>query len=75
MRPEEIKSEINQLELSEKILLVEDIWDSIASDNSELPMPEWQKKKLDRRYQEYKKGNLERHHWQSVHESLRDKYK
>jgi len=58
MRPEEIKDKISQLELSEKILLVEDIWDSIASDNSELPMPEWQKKELDRRYQEYKKGKL-----------------
>ena len=75
MRPEEIKAEISQLELSEKILLVEDIWDSIASDNSELPMHEWQKKELDRRYQEYKKGNLGLHEWQSVHESLRDKYK
>ena len=75
MRPEEIKDEISQLELSEKILLVEDIWDSIASDNSELTMPEWQKKELDQRYQEYKKGNLDLHNWQSVHESLRDKYK
>ena len=75
MRPEEIKAEISQLELSEKILLVEDIWDSIASDNSELPMPEWQKQELDNRYQEYKKGNIELHDWKSVHEGLRDKYK
>ncbi|MFO8083607.1 MAG: addiction module protein [Desulfobacterales bacterium] len=43
MRPEEIKQEINKLNLAEKLLLVEDIWDSIAQDNSELPMPEWQK--------------------------------
>ena len=75
MLSEEIKTEISQLKLAEKILLVEDIWDSIASDNSELPMPKWQKKELDHRYQEYKKGNLELHNWQSVHESLRDKYK
>ena len=33
--------EINNLELSEKLLLVEDILDSIAASNSELPMPEW----------------------------------
>ncbi len=38
-------------------------------------MPEWQKKELDRRKQEYKKGNLELYNWQSVHESLRNKYK
>jgi len=75
MRPEEIKAEISQLELSEKILLVEDIWDSIASSNSELPLPEWQKQELEKRYQEYKKGNLELHDWTSVHENLRNKYK
>ena len=74
MRPEEIKAEINQLELSEKILLVEDIWDSIANNNSELPMPEWQKQELDKRYQEYKKGNIELHNCKSVHEELRKKY-
>ena len=42
MKPEQIKDEINRLELSEKLLLVEDIWDSIATSNSEIPMPEWQ---------------------------------
>ncbi len=75
MRPDEIKAEISQLQLSEKILLVEDIWDSIASSNSELPMPEWQKRELEKRYQEYKNGNLELHDWASVHENLRNKYK
>ena len=50
MRPEEIKQEINILNLAEKVLLVEDIWDSIAQGNSELPMPEWQKRELDIRY-------------------------
>ena len=75
MKPEEIKAEISQLELSEKILLVEDIWDSIASNNFELPMPEWQKQELDSRYKEYKKGKLDLHDGNSVHDSLREKYK
>lgn len=75
MRPEKIKDEISKLELSEKLLLVEDIWDSIADSNSELPMPEWQKKELDRRYQEYKEGKLDLHDWKMVHEELREKYK
>lgn len=75
MRPEEIKDEISRLELSEKLLLVEDIWDSIASSNAELPMPEWQKKALDLRYQEYKQGNLELHDWKTVHKDIRAKYK
>lgn len=75
MRPDQIKDEINRLELSEKLLLVEDIWDSIATSNSEIPMPEWQKQELDRRYKEYKEGNAGLHDWKAVHEGLRDKYK
>ncbi len=75
MRPEEIKYEINQLGLSEKLLLVEDIWDSIASNNGDIPMPQWQKLELDKRYQEYKKGNLGLHEWEDVHHELRNKYK
>ncbi len=49
MRPDEIKQEIGKLNLSEKLLLVEDVWDSIAQSNSELPLPEWQKRELDKR--------------------------
>ncbi len=75
MRPDQIKDEISGLELSEKLLLVEDIWDSIAVSNSEIPMPDWQKQELDRRYKEYREGRLELHDWKSVHEELRDKYK
>lgn len=36
MRTEDIKKEINQLALSEKLLLVEDIWDNIANNNEEM---------------------------------------
>lgn len=69
MRTEQIKSEIDKLALSEKLLLVEDLWDSIAASNSEITLPEWQKEELDRRYKEYQKGNLALHDWQSVHEN------
>lgn len=75
MRPEKIRDEISKLELSEKLLLVEDIWDSIAASNAELPMPEWQKQELDRRLQQYNEGTAELHDWKMVHESLREKYK
>ena len=75
MRPDQIKDEINELELSEKLILVEDIWDSIAASNAEIPIPEWQKQELDKRYKEYQEGKQELHDWESVHEGLRDKYK
>jgi putative addiction module component (TIGR02574 family) len=75
MKADQIRSEIENLELSEKLRLVEEIWDSIAASNSELPMPDWQKKELDKRYNEYKEGKLKLHDWRSVHEDLRKKYK
>jgi len=74
MRPDQIKNEIKGLELSEKLILVEDIWDSIATSNAEIPMPEWQKIELDKRYKEYKEEKLELHNWDSVHKELREKH-
>ncbi|HBR21323.1 MAG TPA: addiction module protein [Nitrospiraceae bacterium] len=75
MKLEEIKQEIGKLPLSQKLLLVEDVWDSIAEGNRELPLPEWQKRELDKRYMEYKAGGRNLHDWRSVHEELRNQYK
>ncbi len=75
MRPDQIKEQINRLKVSEKLLLIEDIWDSIAFSDSEIPMPEWQKNELNKRYKEYISGKLGLHNWISVHEDLRDNFK
>ena len=73
MRPKEIVEEIDKLGLSEKLILVEDIWDGIAKHNAELPMPEWQKAELDKRYSEYKGGKSKLHDWEGVRAELRNK--
>jgi putative addiction module component (TIGR02574 family) len=41
------------LPLSERIQLVEDLWDSIAAESEGLPLPDWQKEELARREAEY----------------------
>jgi putative addiction module component (TIGR02574 family) len=46
--------EIDGLTTSEKILLVEDFWDSIAADESGVPVPLSHKKELDRRMRRHK---------------------
>ncbi len=74
MRIEEIKQEIQKLNVSEKLLLIGDVWDSIAQNGPDIPMPEWQKRELDRRYEEYSEGKQALHEWRSVHEELRNKY-
>lgn len=75
MKPADIVREIEKLGLSEKLLLVEDIWDTIARDTASLPLPEWQKQELIKRQAEYENGKVSLHDWQSVHEDLRSRYK
>jgi len=52
--------EIARLSTSEKILLVEDLWDSITLDESNVPVPQRHKEELDSRLQSYESdpGNL-----------------
>jgi len=44
---------IKKLSLDDKIKLVEDIWDSIAADQSVLLLPDHQKLELEKRLQNY----------------------
>lgn len=73
MKTKEIIKEIDKLDLSEKLTLVEDIWDSIAQSNAVLPMPQWQKAELDKRYAEYKQGKQSLHNVHDVHQELKNK--
>jgi putative addiction module component (TIGR02574 family) len=45
--------EIAKLSAPEKILLVEDLWDSISSDESIVPIPQSHIDELDRRLKRY----------------------
>lgn len=73
MKVKDIIKEIGNLELSENLLLVEDIWDAKAQGNNELPLPEWQKKELQKRFSDFQNGKTTLHDWKGVHEDLRDK--
>lgn len=75
MTIDQLKNEIEKLDLADKLLLVEDVWDSIAEDNGALPMPEWHRKELERRSEAYRKGELELHDSEDVHQAIREKYK
>lgn len=75
MTIDQLKSEISKLKISDKLLLIEGVWDSIAEFNSELPVAEWQRLELDKRDQEYQRGALELYDADQVHDSLREKYK
>ena len=53
MTSEQIKGEISRLGLSEKLLLVEDIWDTIASQADQMEITEEEKALLDERLKAY----------------------
>ena len=48
--------EITKLSTPEKILLVEDLWDNIASDESVVPVPLSHMDELDKRLKRYELG-------------------
>lgn len=48
-----MNSNIKQLPIDERIRLVEDLWDSIASDQNSLPLTQDQKNELDKRLDAY----------------------
>ncbi len=58
--------EYKALSASEKLLLVEEIWDDLIEHADELPVPAWHKVELDRRYQEYLGNPREGSSWQEV---------
>ena len=54
------------LSTSEKLLLVEEIWDEITQHPDDLPVPAWHKAELDRRYQTYQQNPQEGSSWTEV---------
>ncbi len=46
--------ELARLTAAEKLLLIEELWDSIASDEPSVPVPESHRVELDKRYERYK---------------------
>jgi len=47
---------ISKLSTPEKILFLEDLWDSIALDESEISIPESHKRELDKRFKQYEQA-------------------
>jgi putative addiction module component (TIGR02574 family) len=63
--------EIRKLSLSEKLQLVEDLWDDIASGPDQLPIPEWHLEELDRRENEQSRNPQRGSSWDEVRARIR----
>lgn len=62
----EVLQELEKLSISERLLLVEDLWDSIARSTADVPMPQWQKQSLDERKQKYLNNPDSGMEWEQV---------
>ena len=60
MRVSEIP-EISQLSIPEKILFIEDLWDSIVLDEPKVSVPQSHMEELDRSLKNYKTLNSQNH--------------
>ena len=64
-----LRNEILQLPPSERLKLVEEIWDSLAGTPESVPIPDWHKEELDRRLDDPAPGPGET--WEQVRAKLR----
>ncbi|HLG17408.1 MAG TPA: addiction module protein [Blastocatellia bacterium] len=62
------------LSLSEKLQLVEDLWDDIASTPEAVPVHDWQKEELARRKQNLQSNPGSALSWQEIQRRVRSRY-
>lgn len=69
-----LANEIKKLSVAERILLVEEIWDSIARENEAFELSDSQKKELERRSQSFSSNPTLGRSWEEIKaEFLRSK--
>ena len=73
MTPKTLRDEILRLPASERLKLVEEIWDSLAATPEDVPIPDWHKAELDRRLDDPVPGPSQS--WDEVRAKLHDRNK
>ena len=59
------------LSVTEKLQLVEELWDQIAAAPESLPVPDWQKEELDRRKAQYQANPDSGMNWEDAKRHIR----
>jgi len=61
-----LTEEAKKLSVAERILLVEEIWDSIAEDNGCFELSDAQKQELDRRLESFRANPSQSRTWEEI---------
>ncbi len=65
--------DILRLSIPERLQLIEDIWDSIASNPNSLPVTDAQRRELDHRLAEYQANPQATRPWEEIRDALNRK--
>lgn len=68
-----LTEDLKKLTKSEKLLLINDLWDDIIQDPSDIPLTLEQEKKLDQRYAEFLENPDEGKTWEAFKKELKEK--
>ena len=66
-----VLSELKKFSIAEKILLVEELWDSIAVDQESFDLTDKQREELDRRIADYDSSPDDGYSWEAVKKRIR----
>ena len=67
--------EIEKLDVDERLDLIEELWESLASDPRQVPVPESHKPELDRRLDQIEAGDDKGIPWEEVLNRIRNRLK
>ena len=63
--------DLKQLNLSDKISLMEALWDELCRREEDVPVPQWHRQLLDERERQIKEGKATFADWETAKERIR----
>jgi putative addiction module component (TIGR02574 family) len=66
-------AELRDLPVTERLKLIEDLWDSIDAEADGLPLPDWHRAEIDRRLDALDAGVAVGTPWEQVHRRITGK--
>jgi putative addiction module component (TIGR02574 family) len=67
--------DLDKLTRDEKLQLIDAIWDSLENDPDTNPLPEWQRRELDRRLDELDRGEVAGIPWEQALKEIQSRLK
>ncbi len=62
--------DISKLSFTERLQLVEDLWDSLEAEQDAIPIPDWHLKELEHRLKAYRENPGAGASWEEVRERI-----